>query len=75
MIGNLTRFALICLIALPLWVLLRRPWKRRLSRDIALSLFAAYLTALLVMALRREHVRRGGVVDLPPADSCHGHTF
>ena len=51
MIANLTRFALICLIALPLWVLLRRPWQRRLPREIALSLFAAYLTALLVMAL------------------------
>lgn len=51
MIANLTRFALICLVALPLWVLLRRPWKRRLPREIALSLFAAYLTALLVMAL------------------------
>lgn len=51
MIAQLTRFALICLIALLLWVLLRRPWKRHFPREIALGLFAAYMTALLVMAL------------------------
>ncbi len=51
MIENLTRFALICLCALPVWVILRKPWKRRLSREIALAMFAIYLVALLTMAL------------------------
>ena len=33
---KLTRFALICLCVLPVWVILRRPWKRPLRREVAL---------------------------------------
>ena len=36
---------------LPVWVILRRPWKRPFRREVALGLFVAYITALLVMAL------------------------
>ena len=51
MTEKLTRFVLICLCVLPVWVIFRRPWKRPLRREVALGLFVAYLTALLVMAL------------------------
>ena len=51
MTEKLTRFALICLCVLPVWVILRRPWKRPVKREIALGLFVAYIAALLVMAL------------------------
>ena len=51
MIERLTRFALICLCVLPVWIILRRPWKRPVKREIALCLFVAYIAALLVMAL------------------------
>ena len=51
MIDRLTRFGLICLGAVPVWVLLRKPWKRPLGREILLGMFVAYLAALLVMAL------------------------
>lgn len=51
MIDRLTRFALICLCALPVWIILRRPWKRPVRREIVLGLFVAYIAALLIMAL------------------------
>lgn len=51
MIDRLSLFALICLCVLPVWLIIRRPWKRPLRREILLSLFVAYIAALLVMAL------------------------
>ena len=51
MTEKLTRFALICLCVLPVWVIIRKPWKRRPAREIAMCLFVAYIAALLVMAL------------------------
>ena len=51
MTEKLTRFALICLCVLPVWLLVRKPWKRRPAREIALCLFVMYIAALLVMAL------------------------
>ena len=51
MTEKLTRFALICLCVLPVWVILRRPWKRPIKREIALCLFVMYIAALLTMAL------------------------
>lgn len=51
MTEKLTQFALICLCALPVWLVIRKPWKRPLRREIALGLFVAYIAALLVMAL------------------------
>lgn len=51
MTAQLLRFSLLFLGAVPVWLILRRPWKRRIPREIALGLFVAYLTALLIMAL------------------------
>ncbi len=51
MTEKLTQFALICLCALPVWLLVRKPWKRRPAREIAMCLFVMYIAALLVMAL------------------------
>ena len=51
MTEKLTRFALICLCVLPVWLILRRPWKRPVKREIALCLFVMYIAALLMMAL------------------------
>ena len=51
MTEKLTRFALICLCVLPVWLLIRRPWKRSVKREIALCLFVMYIVALLTMAL------------------------
>lgn len=51
MTDRLTRFALLCLCTVPVWVILRKPWKRRIPREIALCLFIAYISALLTMAL------------------------
>ena len=45
------RFALICLCVLPVWIILRRPWKRPAGHEIALGLFVAYIVSLLTMAL------------------------
>lgn len=51
MTEKLTRFALICLCVLPVWVIIRKPWKRPAPRETALGLFVMYIVALLVMAL------------------------
>ncbi len=51
MTERLARYGLICLIVLPLWVLLRRPWKRPFAREAALCAFVLLTAALLVMAL------------------------
>ena len=51
MTEKLTRFALICLCVLPVWVIIRKPWRRPANREIALCLFVAYIAALLTMAL------------------------
>lgn len=51
MIDRLGRFALICLCAVPVWLIIRRPWRHPKRREIALGLFVAYVAALLVMAL------------------------
>lgn len=51
MTEKLTRFALLCLCVVPVWLCIRRPWKRRIPHEIALGLFVAYLAALLMMAL------------------------
>ena len=51
MTEKLTRFGLICLCALPVWAIVRKPWKRPWRRECTLGLFVAYIAALLVMAL------------------------
>lgn len=43
---------IVALIALAVWLLLRRPWKRRpLPREIVLGLFVPFMAALLYLAL------------------------
>ena len=54
MTEKLTRFALICLCVLPVWLILRKPWKRHIPHEIALGLFVMYITALLTMALEGD---------------------
>lgn len=51
MTEKLTRFGLICLCVLPVWGIVRKPWKRPWRRECTLGLFVAYVAALLVMAL------------------------
>ena len=51
MTEKLTRFALICLCVLPVWLLIRKPWRRPAKRELALCLFVMYIAALLMMAL------------------------
>ena len=51
MTEKLTRFGLICLCVLPVWGIVRTPWKRPWRRECMLGLFVAYIAALLVMAL------------------------
>ena len=54
MIDRLSHFALICLCVLPVWMILRKPWRHPAKREIALGLFVAYIAALLVMALEGD---------------------
>lgn len=52
MIAKLTTLAGICLGALPVWLLLRRPWKHRpILREIMLGLFVIFMVGILTMAL------------------------
>lgn len=51
MTEHILQFGLIGLCALPVWLLARKPWRRPLPREIALGVFALFMTALLVMAL------------------------
>lgn len=52
MIRSLGKLALLCLCALPVWLALRRPWKRRpLTREAALCAFAVLMAGILLMAL------------------------
>ena len=48
---KLTQFALICLCVLPVWFILRKPWRRPWRHEAVLGMFVAYIAALLVMAL------------------------
>lgn len=50
----LLRFALICLCVLPVWAIVRKPWRRPWQREVLLSLFVMYIAALLVMALEGD---------------------
>lgn len=49
---NLRAGIIVALIVLAVWLLLRRPWKRRpLPREIALGLFVPFMATLLYLAL------------------------
>ena len=79
MISQLTKLACICLCALPVWLVLRRPWRRPAPREIALGLFMVFMVGVLVMALEGqwaspaamlssacERVRTGDHINLVP---------
>lgn len=51
MIASLTRLALICLCAAPVWLILRKPWRGFLPREIVLGAFAIFMAGMLCMAL------------------------
>ena len=51
MTERILQFALIALGALPVWLLLRKPWRRRPLRELVMGTFILFMTALLVMAL------------------------
>ena len=51
MTEKLPRFGLICLCVLPVWGIVRKPWKRPWRRECTLGLFVVYIAALLVRAL------------------------
>ena len=55
MTGYLQRLMFIMLCGLPVWLLLRRPWKRRpLLREIVMALFILFMAGLLIFALNGQ---------------------
>lgn len=60
---KLTQFALICLCVLPVWLMVRKPWRRPWRREVTLGMFVMYIAALLGMALEG--------VWAAPADMLH----
>ena len=55
MTGYLLKFGAIILILLPIYLLLRRPWKRWSKREAAIAVFVLFITALLVLALEGKY--------------------
>lgn len=41
-----------CLLATPLYLIIRKPWRRKDNREIFVGLFAVYLAGLLAVTLR-----------------------
>lgn len=55
MISYLRSLGVIMLCGLPLWLLLRRPWKRRpLLREAVLAFFVLFMTGLMLFTLEGE---------------------
>ena len=55
MIAYLHDLALIMLFGLPIWLLLRRPWKRRhLLREAVMAFFALFMTGLMLFTLEGD---------------------
>ena len=55
MTGYLLKCGAIILILLPIYLLLRRPWKRWSKREAAIAVFVLFITALLVLALEGKY--------------------
>ena len=55
MIQYTGKFCIIMLLALPLYLLIRRPWRREAKREWAMALFALWNLGLLVLALEGEY--------------------
>lgn len=59
MAGYLLEFCVIILILLPVYLLVRRPWKRWSRREAALAVFVLFIAGLLVLALQGEYASPG----------------
>lgn len=55
MVSYILRFGAVVLAVLPVWFLVRRPWKRKLPREWALGAFVLFAAALLALALEGEY--------------------
>lgn len=55
MVSYILRFGAVILAVLPVWLLIRRPWKRKLPREWALGAFVLFAAALLALALEGEY--------------------
>lgn len=49
------KFSMVILMVLPVWLLFRRPWKRKSAREWALGAFVLFTAALLMLALEGEY--------------------
>ena len=55
MVSYIFRFGAVISAVLPVWLLIRRPWKRKLAREWALGAFVLFMAALLALALEGEY--------------------
>lgn len=55
MVFYILKFSAVILTVLPVWLLIRRPWKRKSAREWALGAFVLFTTALLTLALEGEY--------------------
>lgn len=55
MIRYLVKLCITILGGLPLYLLARRPWKRRSGREWGLGAFVLFMCALLILTLEGEH--------------------
>lgn len=55
MVHYIVKFCLIILIILPLYLLLRKPWKRNAARELALAFFVLFTLGLLTLALEGSY--------------------
>ena len=55
MVSYIIRFGAVILAVLPVWLLIRRPWKRKVPREWALGAFVLFAAALLALALEGEY--------------------
>jgi len=55
MLAYIARLITIIAIGAPIYILLRRPWQRRMKREIMLMLFWLFNASLLILALEGEY--------------------
>lgn len=55
MIRYLLQFVIIILIIFPFYLMIRKPWKRDRTREIALAVFVLFMVGLLALAFQGEY--------------------
>lgn len=55
MVLYMLKFGVVVLAVLPVWLLIRRPWKRKQRREWALGAFVLYTAGLLALALEGKY--------------------